>query len=52
LEEELLKWVSLQQSNYEELNPKHGSLPSSSVYTWKIQYAEEAAKQGKKPVVK
>ena len=39
---------------YEELNPKR-PLPSSSVYTWKVQYAEEVAKlkrEGKEPVVK
>ena len=39
---------------YEGLNSKC-LLPSSSVYTWKVQYAEEIAmikQEGKEPVAK
>ena len=46
--------ITATKKYYERLNPKR-PLPTSSVHTWKVQYADEAAKlkqKGKKPVVK
>ena len=45
--------ITATKKYYERLNPKH-PLPTSSIHTWKVQYADEAAKlkrKVKEPVV-